>query len=655
MMAARHGFRVALAGLCGLGGGCIPGVDRGGDEPSADFSPGKGPAPQFGPTITADRPPPPISGGTLRVLAGGRIAVAADPDRDRIFVADLVELTVIATVELEGGAEPGRVVEDADGRVHVALRRGGAVVTLAPRTFEVAGRRAVCPAPRGLAFDRARDQLHVACAGGELVTVAADPTRTEPTRRLELARDLRDVVVLGDRLLVSRFRSAEVLVVSGAGEVQRTPLLPPSRKTERIRKGGDNTTLDMVVATPGTAWRMVPFGRGEVMMLHQLAASEAEVSTEPGGYGGGCAGIVETGLSRLGDGPSRGVAVGTATVAVDVAVSPDQRNVALVAAGNAHLRHLPQVQLVAAEHVTVASGSSFCGSALPGGRPMPPQPFPAGGADAGAAGAEPVPADDEPPPGTFEARALVGQAVAVDFTPKGNVVVQTREPATLQIVTLRERRVVLSNDSRADTGHAIFHANTGAGIACASCHPEGGEDGRVWTFQKIGPRRTQTLHGGILRTAPFHWDGSLKTLANLMKEVFEARMGGPALDAEQNGALARWLDGIPALPAPAPRDKDAAARGRGLFFDATVGCATCHGGELLTDNRTVDVGRGRAFQVPSLRGLAARAPYMHDGCAATIKDRFRGPVTCGGGDKHGVTSKLTDRQLEDLIAFLETL
>jgi hypothetical protein len=43
---------------------------------------------------------------------------------------------------------------------------------------------------------------------------------------------------------------------------------------------------------------------------------------------------------------------------------------------------------------------------------------------------------------------------------------------------------------------------------------------------------------------------------------------------------------------------------------------------------------------------------MHNGCAKTLKDRF-GP--CGGGDKHGVTSKLSDAQVNDLITYLNTL
>ncbi len=83
-----------------------------------------------------------------------------------------------------------------------------------------------------------------------------------------------------------------------------------------------------------------------------------------------------------------------------------------------------------------------------------------------------------------------------------------------------------------------------------------------------------------------------------------------------------------------------------------MACATCHGGPALTNNQTVDVGTGGAFQVPSLRGLAARAPYLHDGRAATLRERFE---PSGGGDRHGRTSGLTPMQISDLTAYLQTL
>jgi cytochrome c peroxidase len=125
------------------------------------------------------------------------------------------------------------------------------------------------------------------------------------------------------------------------------------------------------------------------------------------------------------------------------------------------------------------------------------------------------------------------------------------------------------------------------------------------------------------------------------------------MDAAALGTLNKWLDSVPALPPATTLDGAAVERGRVLFNQTTPGCARCHAGALLTDNKTQDVGTGRSFQVPSLRGVRYRAPYMHDGCAATLADRFKSP--CGGGDKHGLTSALTAAQVSDLVAFMETL
>lgn len=41
------------------------------------------------PAVNADAPPPPVSGGTLAVTDDGTLAVAADPDRDRVVIVAL--------------------------------------------------------------------------------------------------------------------------------------------------------------------------------------------------------------------------------------------------------------------------------------------------------------------------------------------------------------------------------------------------------------------------------------------------------------------------------------------------------------------------------------------------------------------------------------
>jgi len=101
-------------------------------------------------------------------------------------------------------------------------------------------------------------------------------------------------------------------------------------------------------------------------------------------------------------------------------------------------------------------------------------------------------------------------------------------------------------------------------------------------------------------------------------------------------------------------DLDAAAveRGRVLFNDKELACATCHVGPDYTDNQLHNVGTGAAFITPSLIDVNVRAPLFHDGCALTLEWRF-GP--CGGGDRHGITSKLSPADEADLVAFMQSL
>jgi mono/diheme cytochrome c family protein len=131
-------------------------------------------------------------------------------------------------------------------------------------------------------------------------------------------------------------------------------------------------------------------------------------------------------------------------------------------------------------------------------------------------------------------------------------------------------------------------------------------------------------------------------------------MSGPKLDTATIDAMVTWIDTQPKPKRPAPANPAAVARGAALFNDTqNVGCVTCHAGARLSSNTSVDVGTGGAFQVPSLLGIGSRGPFMHDGCAATLRDRFN--PACGGGDRHGVTSRLTSAQIDDLVAYLQTL
>ena len=576
--------------------------------------------------VVANDPPPPISGGTLLVFDKGRQAAVADPNRDHVVIVNLQTLAVGTPIALKAKDEPGRLVADAAGRLHVALRGGGAIVTIDPVAGAVTDRTAACPYPRGLAYDATGDVIHLACSGGELLTFPA--AGGAPTRSLKLDSDLRDVVIDGSRLLVSRFRAAELLVVEADGTVSE-------RLQPRASGRPDASNGSTRMRTPAVAWRTIAAPGGGALMVHQQDLT-TEVKLEAGGYGSqGCGGgIVASAVSLF----RPGVGVSTtpdiaAALPVDVA-SGNGRTVLVASAGSVPASSSPkngpslmmpfqqavfQPVVIAPQPATPSAGDTGQGES---------------GLDVCGAVGEPVPASNE------------GAVVAVAIDSSGRAISQTLEPPTLSI---NGQVVKLPGAPRPDTGQKLFHMATSGGLACASCHPEGHEDGHTWTFAGLGSRRTQAVNGGILGTEPFHWNGDMDTFTKLAHDVFNTRMSGPSLREDHVTALSGWVDKVPAQRLVV--GNTAVSRGRELFNNAKVACASCHTGDKLTNNQTADVGTGK-FQVPSLVGLSWRAPYMHDGCASTIEDRFR--ASCGGA-KHGDVNSLTANQKADLVAYLESL
>ncbi|HEY5089703.1 MAG TPA: hypothetical protein VIK30_07020, partial [Polyangia bacterium] len=283
--------------------------------------------PTLGTTYSQPVAPPAVSGGTLLVLADGKTAVAADPDRDRIYVADLLTRTLKFTIALDAGDEPGRVVEDAAGHVQVALRHGGALLTADPATGAILARRPVCAAPRGLAYDPATDLVHVACHDGQLVSLPA--AGGSAVRTLKLDDDLRDVVVSGSTLLVSRFRSAELLTVAADGTVA-TRVELPAFSSPQAHSGQ--------LFTASVAWRTLALPNGGVAILHQRGLVD-QVQPVAGGYGGlsPCDAIVHPAITTVAaDGTTQsGPALAGLVLAVDMAIAPDGKRLAVISTGNA--------------------------------------------------------------------------------------------------------------------------------------------------------------------------------------------------------------------------------------------------------------------------------------------------------------------------------
>ncbi len=655
-MKIRNGVPLVALGIlgCSISDGSIGpsratdesgGVDFGGPSFESPGVPLPGLPIDTRPVQTALTSPPPISGGTLLITQDGAVAVAADPDRDRVSIVSLTDRKLLHTVDLLPGDEPGRVVEDGGHRVHVALRRGGAVVTIDVASGKVLARRPVCGAPRGIAYEATADRVYVACAGGDLVTLPA--AMGDTVWRVNLGADLRDVIARPDGLLVSRFKSGELLRVdTSGGVVDHIQLHGLQRTSDSL--GQPRPTGEPI--EPAVAWRTTATPDGLIFVLHQYALAStiklkdpkgspgsSDVGSLPGTaepYGaplGGCGGLVQPAISRLDAsfGLHMGAPISAPVLAVDASVSPDGKWLLIAHAGT----HDPSAP--------VAGDKGLAPSVV--GEPEGVVTL--------------VPASGATP----------GQVTAVAFNPSGTAAeangagfaAQTREPAGVLVFrdpSSAPAVIALGGDSVTDTGHDLFHRDTGAGIACASCHAEGGEDGRVWRFDPIGERRTQALHVGLEGTEPFHWDGDMTDFGTLVDEVMVRRMGGPAETVDRKEALQRWLFSLKPPAAIVDPEDARAASGRVLFESADVGCSGCHSGSKLTSKQSVYVGTtepGHLLQVPSLHGIGYRAPFLHNGCAATLRDRF--DPACGGGDQHGRTSQLGEEQIGDLIQYLGTL
>lgn len=567
--------------------------------------PSVGSAPSFGPTVRQADPPPPLSGGTIAVAPDEHTVVAADPDRDRVYVID-IRTREVKTVSLALHDEPGRVAIDAASRAHVLLRSGGAVVTIDMSSASIIERRDVCPAPRGIAFDPTADVLHIACGGGELVTWPAGGGR-EIQRRF-VARDLRDVAVLGDGLAISTFRRATIL---------------------RTHAGSDVISEQAVASSPAfgaphVAWRMIAAPSPETdddsvdVLVAAQRAPDASSVTPPPAAPASYYGLPENPCSPPGPSPvvhdgSESVNVPNAVLPVDVAATKDV--MVVVAAGNGHTANRDQLVFL---------------DRRPPARSSPSHAFTcSSGWGLGFVGA---------------------QLTSAAFAKRGAVVVAlSREPAMLVVVDVstmqEEARIALATESREDTGHAIFHSNSGAGAACASCHPDGRDDGHAWRSVELGARRTPSLLGTLANTAPYHWTGEAKDMTALVQLTFESRMKGQKLAPDQLAAIEGWLGALRAPPAAPPSDAAAAQRGKALFEGAAT-CASCHSGAMMTNNASRDVGTGGVFQVPPLVGVGWRAPYLHDGSAESL-----GAVLTRG---HAGTA-LQPKQIADLTTYLETL
>jgi DNA-binding beta-propeller fold protein YncE len=274
--------------------------------------------------------------------------------------------------------------------------------------------------------------------------------------------------------------------------------------------------------------------------------------------------------------------------------------------------------------------------------------------------------------------AVTGRSFVHDFLDRSVTVLETASlfgTGSIQ-VSHQSRPMVTSETLAADVlmGKRFFYdagdprMSAEGYLSCATCHVDGGEDARVWDFTGRGEglRNTTTLVGrGGTAHGNVHWSANFDEIQDFENDIrfffggdgflsdadFLAREAplGPSKAGRSVAldALAAYVDslGHDALPRSPFRAVDGgltsdALAGEAIF--AREGCAGCHVPPRYTDSaggNLHDVGTLRAssglrlggaltgIDTPTLRGVWATAPYLHDGSAATLADVFR---TSGG-------------------------
>ena len=194
-------------------------------------------------------------------------------------------------------------------------------------------------------------------------------------------------------------------------------------------------------------------------------------------------------------------------------------------------------------------------------------------------------------------------------------------------------------------------------MSCASCHNDGGHDGRTWdmTGRGEGLRNTIGLRGRAGAQGFLHWSGNFDEVQDFEAQI-RSLAGGTGLmaDADFNAgtrkqplgdakkgvsadldALAAYVTSLSTIPPSPHRNPNGtmtaeAVAGRAVF---AAQCASCHGGAAFTssaagnlkDVGTLTPASGKrlgapltGIDIPTLRAVWATSPFLHDGSAPTL-------------------------------------
>ncbi|MBL8343342.1 MAG: DUF1929 domain-containing protein, partial [Rubrivivax sp.] len=569
-----------------------------------------------------------------------------NPDNDSVSVFDTAARTRAA--EINVGTAPRALAIAPDGRVWVSNRGSGTVSIINPATLAVAQSFSVPRGgqPYGIAFARASGSALVALEGtGQLLKVN---TSTLATSTLTIGANARHVAVAADgrTAFVSRFitpplageATASVNTASGGGQVvvvnadsmstTRTIVLAHSDKPDAENQGrGIPNYLGAATISPDGSQAWVPSKMDNIARGTQRDGQALNFQNTVRAISSRIVlGSQSEDLAARIDHDNASLASAAAYDPLGVYLFVALETSREVAVLDAHRRNqlmridtgfAPQGVLVSPDRKTLYVHNFM-----------------------------------ERTVGVFDLTPLVEQATA-----------SAPQVATMNTVAVDK---LAANVLR---GKQVFYdardprLSRDRYMSCATCHNDGGHDGRVWDLraQGEGLRNTIALKGrASLGHGRLHWssnfdelqdfEGQIRTLAGgsgLMSDTayFAGTRSQPLGDTKAGqssdlDALAAYVASLnvfdlsPSRPSAASLSTTA-AEGRTVFINANCGTA-CHSGanysrstagaDTLADIGTLKTTSGTrlnatlaGIDVPTLRDVWTTAPYLHDGSAGTLE------------------------------------
>jgi YVTN family beta-propeller protein len=227
-------------------------------------------------------------------------------------------------------------------------------------------------------------------------------------------------------------------------------------------------------------------------------------------------------------------------------------------------------------------------------------------------------------------------------------------------------------------------------MSCATCHDDGGQDGRVWDFTSLGEGLRNTIkprgRGGI-KEGYLHWsanfdevqdfEGQIRSLAGGTGLMSNAQFNsgtvsqplgqpkaGLSADLDDLAAYLTSLNTFEQSPLRNANGTLTAAAVAGKTVYTSRNCAGCHGGDGFTNSAdgsqlknigTLNAAAGdrlgaklTGIDIPTLRDVWSTAPYLHDGSALTLSAAVTRHDTAALG---GTSIDATD--LANLTAYLQ--